>query len=49
MAGDEGKCLDAGMNAFLGKPFTLAQLAEILERWLPVRLHAAPPRVGTAA
>jgi signal transduction histidine kinase/CheY-like chemotaxis protein len=49
MAGDEEKCLAAGMNAFLGKPFTLAGLAEILDRWLPVPLHAAPPRVGTAA
>jgi CheY-like chemotaxis protein len=49
MAGDEEKCLAAGMNAFLGKPFTPAQLVEILNRWLPARRIAAPARAGTAA
>ena len=32
-------CLDAGMDDFLGKPFTLAELSGVLQRWLP----AAPP------
>ncbi len=35
MQGDEQKCLDAGMNGFLAKPFTLAQLQTIVTRWLP--------------
>jgi len=35
MQGDEQKCLGAGMNGFLAKPFTLAQLEALLTRWLP--------------
>ncbi len=35
MPGDEKKCLDAGMNGFLAKPYTLATLHAMLARWLP--------------
>jgi CheY-like chemotaxis protein len=35
MQGDRKRCLDAGMNDYLSKPFTLEQLGEILVRWLP--------------
>ena len=37
MQGDEQKCMDAGMNAFLAKPYTLATLRAQLVRWLPQR------------
>ena len=47
MSGDEQKCLDAGMNAFLAKPFTLVQLQVMLEQWLPPA--AARPAVAGAA
>src|ERR1700724_3236694 len=32
---DEQKCLAAGMNDFLPKPFKRAQLQALLARWLP--------------
>jgi CheY-like chemotaxis protein len=32
--GDEQACLDAGMNGFLAKPYTLATLREALAGWL---------------
>ena len=35
MQGDRQKCLDAGMDDFLSKPFSLAQLKATLARWLP--------------
>jgi CheY-like chemotaxis protein len=37
MQGDEKKCFEAGMNGFLAKPFSLAQLDAILGRWLAKR------------
>ena len=37
MAGDERRCLDAGMDDYLSKPFELAQLWHALRRWAPVR------------
>ena len=49
MQGDEQKCMDAGMNAFLAKPYTLATLRAKLVRWLPHRSQndsAEPPQVG---
>ncbi|MDD2713047.1 MAG: ATP-binding protein [Simplicispira sp.] len=36
LPGDEQACLDAGMDAFLPKPFTLASLHAIAARWLAV-------------
>jgi signal transduction histidine kinase/CheY-like chemotaxis protein/HPt (histidine-containing phosphotransfer) domain-containing protein len=43
MRGDEQKCLASGMDAYLAKPFTLAQLAAALDALLP----AAPVPVET--
>jgi len=34
MSGASERCLEAGMDDYLSKPFSLQQLREILERWL---------------
>jgi CheY-like chemotaxis protein len=33
--GDRQRCIDAGMDDYLTKPFKQEQLAEMLEHWLP--------------
>lgn len=35
MAGDRKRCLDAGMDDYLPKPFSMDSLAQCLERWIP--------------
>jgi CheY-like chemotaxis protein len=40
---DLQKCLDAGMDAILTKPFTLAQLHAAVSSWLGGRTHAREP------
>ena len=49
MKGDREKCLDAGMDDYLAKPFQTEQLATLLARWLsdrPARGVADPPPGG---
>jgi signal transduction histidine kinase len=37
MAGDQEICLQAGMDDFLSKPFQLADLARMLDKWCPTQ------------
>jgi PAS domain S-box-containing protein len=39
--GDRERCLASGMDDYLSKPFTRAQLVATIERWLQEPLHAA--------
>jgi signal transduction histidine kinase/CheY-like chemotaxis protein/HPt (histidine-containing phosphotransfer) domain-containing protein len=47
LSGDEQKCLDAGMNGFLAKPYSLIMLQSVLARWLPAA--PAPRAAGEPA
>jgi two-component system sensor histidine kinase/response regulator len=40
---DEGKCLDAGMNGLLSKPFRQSDLKEVLLRWLGAEALSLDP------
>ncbi|HUO79619.1 MAG TPA: two-component regulator propeller domain-containing protein [Steroidobacteraceae bacterium] len=42
------RCQAAGMNDLLGKPYTLAECAAMLERWVPRRAAAAAPGAALA-
>jgi len=48
MKGDREKCLDAGMNDYISKPFQQRELADVLERWLvgeDPEPQSRPPRI----
>ena len=50
MDGDRERCLAAGMDDFLSKPFTQQQLGVVLKRWLTVRsMHDADRREASRA
>jgi len=42
MEGDQERCLAAGMNDYLAKPFKINQLCDVLKRWLPKSTVEAP-------
>jgi len=45
LSGDRERCLEAGMNDYIAKPFQTEQVLEVLSRWLPD--GASPPGAGT--
>ncbi|MFN3544707.1 MAG: response regulator [Thiobacillus sp.] len=49
MQGDRQKCLDAGMDDFLSKPYGLAQLQMVLARWMPNRPSAVDETLAQPA
>ncbi len=44
LEGDRERCLDAGMDDYLAKPFVRGQLASVLERWAPGAPRPRPAR-----
>ena len=46
IAGDRDRCLAAGMDDYLSKPFDLTQLRGVLQRWIPEKARSAVARVA---
>ncbi len=47
MVGDREKCLAAGMDDYLGKPFRQDDLLRALRKWLPAREHRVARKAPT--
>jgi len=47
LPGDRETCLAAGMDDFIGKPFSFEQLTAVVARWLPAQDNQVS-RVATA-
>jgi len=39
MEGDKGKCLGAGMDDYMSKPFTAEEFRQMVNRWIPDSGH----------
>ena len=48
MAGDRERCLAAGMDDYLSKPFTRSDVTAVLRRWLCVAPQPLPPQSPAA-
>jgi signal transduction histidine kinase/CheY-like chemotaxis protein len=44
MQGDRERCLEAGMNDYLGKPISVQALGSVLDKWLPQAVAATTER-----
>jgi len=49
MQGDQDKCLAAGMDDYISKPFKLDQIRRLLERWVPAFSSKESPSPLSAA
>ncbi len=45
LKGDRDKCIAAGMDDYISKPVNLDDLADVLNRWVPLSTESAPPSV----
>jgi signal transduction histidine kinase/CheY-like chemotaxis protein len=45
LAAERSRCLDAGMNDYLAKPFRREELLALLEQWLPVDSSLSPAQL----
>ena len=49
LAGQDRRCIEAGMDDYLSKPATVAELHRVLSKWLPGAVAAPPPPAAGAA
>ncbi len=49
LEGDKQKCIDAGMNDYISKPFLIEEIVERIRKWVPVKVNEKAEQIKSGS